>query len=277
MSNETTSLAVIKGPIEGPITCQLTDEALKRVSHNIVVAQRIGEITSRESLALSTRVRIDLRDNRIDLTEDKKARKAPLLRALEVIDDVYEGAIVGIHVEEKRLADMANSYGKRLQDAADKERQAKEDQAKHIEQELLNIGESQSKLLAAIDSARRSGNMQKCRQLEERLGELRFQAEQKNDQVEEVRSAPVTGAPLKVKVSLDYEIDGRTELDKHKSKMLFASHFPELCDIEPKRSLVKAALNNNAFGHLPEKDGMPDVPGLRVFEAAKSHLGRRAR
>lgn len=248
-------LSIITGSLAGPIKCELAPEITEEISHAIVMAGQVESVKTPSELAIATDHRSALQKLRITLDKDRLETKRPFNDMLAKVEETYQKALAAISAEERRIITLSNTYAKKLQDEQD----AKREEAQRDEQEKQREAKE---LHERAEAAGRAGD-------KDRAASLLLDAERLS------QDAPATTAAkpaVKVQAKLDYDIAGTTERDKLKNILLFASRYPHLCDIEPKRSLVLAALNNNFFADCGEKDGMPDVPGLRVFEKLTSRI-----
>jgi hypothetical protein len=247
-------LSIITGSLAGPIKCELAPEVEERIQATITCAKGVTQVNSPEELALSTDRRGELQRWRIDLTNDKREVKRPANDWLARIEETYQKALAAIAAEEQRLIQLSNTYAKKLQDEQDRQRERQRRDDEKAQQEV-------SRLHAEAERAEARGDKDKAAQKLFEAATLEPEA-----------PAPIVNPKVRVKVDLDFDIAGATEREQLKNTLLFASRFPHLCDFKPKRGIILTMLNSNGFADCGEKDGMPDVPGLRVFEKLKSRI-----
>lgn len=249
-------LSIITGSLAGPIQCELAPEVQLRISGTIQSAGiAVIDVESPGQLAVATDHRGTLQRLRIELDQDRKETKRPFNDALAKIEETYQKELAAISAEEKRIIGLSNTYARKLQDEQDAQReQAQRDEAARVK-EAADLHER-------AEAAGNAGD-------KDRAAMLLLDAEKLSTGQPD---GPATKPAVRVQAKLDYDIAGASEREKLRNTLTFASRFPHLCDIAPKRAVVLSMLNNNGFADCGEKDGMPDVPGLRVFEKLTSRI-----
>lgn len=215
---------------------------------------RIVKVTDNETLADAKEAQGKLAGVRIDAEKARKEFTQGFLDSQRFIKENFDSLSVGIVREEKRLADLVQTYAREVE----QKRQAQ------IAEQQRQQAEAARKAKEAQDEIDRLAALAKekpSEELEEALEEATFQAE-----VAALAPAPVVEIAEAVgKAVLDFALEHEGTRHEAQDILAFAKLYPHMCKIEIRRSAVIEELNNGAcFGAEPGT--IPSVPGLRIFE-----------
>ncbi len=220
------------------------------------------------------------------LEKTRKEIKEPVLNLGRDIDTQAKRFAAGLEAEQSRLDGLSQAYQRKV--AEDQRREAARVEAKRLEDLAIETAR-QKAIKDAEEKAERLA--QEARENEERntpeaLEALRLATEE-SDRLKAEQEAreldaefatmtapaavavvdPVSSA--KVKIEYDYEV---VEINA------FAQQYPEMCNIEVKRSVILTALKGGQFHvkayseehqRLMPTEEMGTVAGLRIFEVFK--------
>lgn len=203
--------------------------------------------------------------------------KAPVIALGKEIDAAARTFVAEAERLAGQLQGMINNY---------QLRQLREQEAEEarVANEKANQGKAVQAELTALQNELAKGRVSKKRheEISNRVFDLELMLETLGIQAEETQLATTTpGQEVKgvsSKVVYDFELAGTTEAEKAKNLYAFVQAYPELCNIDIKRRATLDKLNSGGFTtSFPEDqplppDYVPRVPGLRVFQTAKTRV-----
>lgn len=205
-------------------------------------------ITTPEEEATVVAVCRDLATIRKTTEATRKELKAPVIALGKKIEDTANSFSDEVEKAEKQLIGRVNNFHARLE--AERQGEERRQQAA-LKAEQDRIARLETEAAAAL----KAGDTAKAEELADAAALAEFEATEMAPQQTAIATSAVKGVNSK-KVT-DFTVIGLKEIDQKKSLIKLALQFPELVNIEVRKSDVLDRI---------QRLGVTELPGLNIFE-----------
>ena len=258
----------------------------------IEVAKSIKDVTDHATLEKATDAIRELARLRRGIESARKSVKQPFLDKGKEIDRLAESAIGDAEKAEKELTGKINHFqrqelerqeaARRAAEQAQREAEAAQRKAEQEAERLrieaeasrqreeqlrqqaehANTQAARDKAAAEAEKARREAAEAENARLEQQLA-----AEEAAMTTPAVIAEPEQTKGVTARRVLDFQVEGRTELEQKINLLKLGAKYPDAVDIKPRTTTIRDRLNGKS---TPFDEDQP--PGIRVFGDIKTSI-----